>query len=169
MAAVVVPFRSPGGKSRLGASAEDLARAMLVDVLSAAEAVGPTAVARGDGGQGPAVAAELARLGHAAVLVVNADLPCATPRDLLTLLGTAPAGGISLVQAPDGTTNALALSSPRQFAALYGAGSAERFHEHARRLGVACTSAAIPNLVEDVDTIDDLLRLEGRLGPCTTA
>jgi len=169
MAAVVVPFRGPGGKSRLGGSAPDVAAAMLADVLAAAEAIGPTTVARAGGGQGPAVAADLARLPNAPCLVVNADLPCATPRDLLTLLGTTPAGGIALVEAHDGTTNALALSSPRQFESLYGPGSAERFREHARRLGVDCATAAIPNLMDDVDTIDDLLRLEARLGPHAAA
>jgi 2-phospho-L-lactate guanylyltransferase (CobY/MobA/RfbA family) len=169
MAAVVVPFRGPGAKSRLGGRAADLAAAMLADVLAAAEAVGPTTVARAGGGQGPAVAAELAQLPEAPVLVVNADLPCATPRDLLTLLGSTPSGGIALVEARDGTTNALALSSPRQFAPLYGAGSAERFKEHARRLGIECATVPIPNLLEDVDTVDDLVGLEARVGTHTTA
>ena len=169
MAAVVVPFRGPDAKSRLGSHAADLAAAMLADVLEAAEAVGPTTVARAAGGQGSAVAAELAQLPDAPVLIVNADLPCTTPRDLLALLGSAPTDGIALVEARDGTTNALAVSSPRQFAALYGPGSASRFTEHARRLGIDCATVAIPNLVDDVDTLDDLLRLEGRVGRHTTA
>jgi 2-phospho-L-lactate guanylyltransferase len=168
MAVVVVPFRGPGGKSRLGLG-DELAVAMLDDVLAAAEAVGSTRVARGPGGQGAAVAAELEQLPDAPVLVVNADLPCATPRDLLTLLGSMPAGGVALVEAADGTTNALALSSPRQFAPLYGRGSAARFRDHARRLGVDCATVPIPNLVDDVDTADDLARLEGRLGAHTHA
>src|SRR5215211_4095440 len=169
MAAVVVPFRGPGGKSRLGGSAPDVAAAMLADVLAAAEAIGPTTVARAGGGQGPAVAADLARLPNAPCLVVNADLPCATPRDLLTLLGTTPAGGMALVEAADGTTNALALSSPRQFASLYGPGSAARFRAHGARVEVDCVTAEIPNLAEDVDTADDLERLEARLGRRTSA
>ena len=36
------------------------------------------------------------------VLVVNADLPCVRPRDLLTLLGALPEGGLALVPAADG-------------------------------------------------------------------
>ena len=142
---------------------------MLDDVVAAAEAIGVAYVARGRGGQGAAVGAELARLPDRAVLVVNADLPCVTPRDLLTLLGSVPDGGIALVEAADGTTNVIALSSPTQFAPLYGTGSAERFRNHAQRLGVPCTTVAIPNLVDDVDTLDDLFRLESRVGPRTAA
>lgn len=168
MAGVVVPFRGPGGKTRLGLGPE-LTRAMLDDVLEAASAVGQAVVAEGGGGQGAAVAAELERLPDLPVLVVNADLPCATPRDLLTLLGCVPLGGIAVVEARDGTTNALALSSPRQFASLYGPGSADRFRAHAARLGVGWVTADIPNLVEDVDTAEDLDRLEGRLGLRTRA
>ena len=59
------------------------------------------------------------------MLVVNADLPCAKARDLLTLLGALPEGGIALVEAADGTTNALALAAPHLFAPLYGPGSAD--------------------------------------------
>src|SRR5215203_4316729 len=109
MAAVVVPFSGPGGKSRLRLG-DEVASAMLDDVVAAAEAIGVAYVARGRGGQGAAVGAELARLPDRAVLVVNADLPCVTPRDLLTLLGSVPDGGIALVEAADGTTNAIALS-----------------------------------------------------------
>ena len=46
--------------------------------------------------------------------------PCAVPADLRALLAATPAGGIALVEAPDGTTNALSISaadtSPRSTA-----------------------------------------------------
>jgi 2-phospho-L-lactate guanylyltransferase (CobY/MobA/RfbA family) len=172
MAGVVVPFRGPDGKSRLsqvGAAKSELALAMLADVLDAAAAIGPAMVARGETGQGAAVAAELERLPDEPVLVVNADLPCATGSDLLALLRSMPPGGMSLVEAADGTTNALALSSPSQFADLYGPGSAERFSAHAGRLGVRCVRADIPNLADDADTLEDLERLDGRVGRHTAA
>ena len=51
------------------------------------------------------------------------------------------------------------------FAPLYGRDSAARFRAHARELGLEPVSAAIPNLADDVDTIDDLRRLHLRLGP----
>ena len=142
---------------------------MFEDVLAAASPVGEVVVAAGRGGQGPAVEAELRRVEQGPVLVVNADLPCARPRDLLTLLGALPEQGIALVAAADGTTNALALAAAHLFAPLYGPGSAERFLARAERLEVPAAVAAIPNLAEDVDTLADLERLEGRLGPHTAA
>jgi 2-phospho-L-lactate guanylyltransferase (CobY/MobA/RfbA family) len=163
MVRIVVPFRALGGKSRLGLGPA-IGAAMLADVLEAASAVGEVTVAMGDGGQGAAVAAELERLPRGPVLVVNGDLPCVTPRDLLALLGSAPPGGMALVEAADGTTNALALSDPGQFSDLYGPGSAAGFRRHAHELGAECVTASIPNLVEDVDTMEDLGRVESRLG-----
>ena len=172
MPTVVVPFRGETAKQRLAPAPDDvrtaLAHAMLDDVLEAALAVGEVVVAGEPGGQGPAV--ELALRGRdGPILVVNADLPCAQPRDLLTLLGAMPEGGLALVPAADGTTNALALAAPHLFAPLYGPGSAERFLARAQRLDVPAAIAAIPNLADDVDTLADLERLEGLLGSNTAA
>ena len=173
MPTVVVPFRRETAKRRLAPAPDDvrtvLAQAMLEDVLAAAAAVGSVVVADDPGGQGPAVEAVLRRTDSGPVLVVNADLPCAQPRDLLTLLGALPEGGLALVSAADGTTNALALAAPHLFAPLYGPGSAGRFLARAERLGVPAAVADVPNLVEDVDTLAELERLEGRLGPATAA
>ena len=117
-------------------------------------------------GQGAAVSAGLeaaARGGATApFLVVNADLPCVTARDLLALAGAVPDDGLALVAAADGTTNALALSSPQLFAPLYGPGSAARFAALA-----PSRALEVPNLIDDVDTVADLERLCGRLGPKT--
>jgi 2-phospho-L-lactate guanylyltransferase (CobY/MobA/RfbA family) len=96
--------------------------------------------------------------------VVNADLPCATPRDLLTLFGALPPDGLALVPARDGTTNAVAFSSPTLFEPVYGPASAERF----RRLAPA-TVVDVPNLADDVDTIWDLVRVRDRVGRHTRA
>lgn len=192
MAAIVVPFRGSTGKQRLAPAPAHtrsaLALAMLTDVVEACVAVGDTivatsdgaaelvAAARGagtvpdpDGGQGAAVRAGLAACPPGTVLVVNADLPCVEPRDLLTLLGALPAGGMALVRALDGTTNALALASAALYAPLHGPGSEERFRRHADRVGVAVTLAEIPNLADDVDTLADLERVVARLGPATSA
>jgi 2-phospho-L-lactate guanylyltransferase len=188
--ALVVPFRGAKGKSRLRGlppeARSQLAAAMLVDVVAACTAVGPTFVVApaGDGmlpdmppdatlvldpgsGQGLAVragldAASLATGGSAPLLVVNADLPCVTARDLLALAGAMPDGGLAVAAAGDGTTNALALSSAGLFVPVYGPGSAERF----AALAASCAVDA-PNLMDDVDTVADLDRLHGRLGPCT--
>jgi 2-phospho-L-lactate/phosphoenolpyruvate guanylyltransferase len=184
MTTVVVPFAGVGGKTRLKApraTRVELSLAMLADVLAAATAVGPTLVVAGDdggatlarsagaspvvdpgGGQGQAVRAALAGL-DGTVLVVNADLPCATPADLHALAASVPPGGVALVEARDGTTNALGLSAPELFEPLYGPGSAARF----RALGAV--AAAVPNLSDDVDTMADLERLMARCGAHTQA
>ena len=185
MMGLVVPFRGPTGKSRLALPSEEsrsvLALAMLADVLETCVAVGPSVVV-GDGavsvaahagaaylddpggGQGAAVAAALERIDPAPALVVNADLPCARPHDLRELLRQLPPGGVALAEAADGTTNALALARADLFAPLYGPGSAGRFRERARRLGVEAVSVRIPNLADDVDTVEDAERLEPRVG-----
>jgi 2-phospho-L-lactate guanylyltransferase (CobY/MobA/RfbA family) len=173
MASVVVPFRRDTAKQRLVPAPEEvrarIAQAMFEDVRAAAEAVGTVVVADDAGGQGPAVEAALRHVGEGPILVVNADLPCARPRDLLTLLGALPEGGLALVPAADGTTNALALAAPHLFAPLYGPNSADRFFDRAERLGVTAAVVAIPSLAEDVDRLEDLERLEAGLGPNTAA
>ena len=187
MPTVVIPFAGVEGKTRLHASRRtrrELSLAMLGDVLAAALAVGTARVVTADaegaelareaeatvvedpgGGQGPAVAAALAGLEPGAILIVNADVPCVLPDDLRALVAATPAGGIALVEALDGTTNALSISAAGVFAPLYGRDSAVRFQAHARELGLEPVSAAIPNLADDVDTVDDLRRLHLRLGP----
>lgn len=191
MAAIVVPFRGPGGLSRLDVSEHArraIGLAMLGDVLSACRVVGETSVVTSDadaaelaaeldvgtqpdagGGQGAALAAVLSGRESGPVLVVNADLPCVVPHDLRSLLAATPISGIALVEADDGTTNALSLPSPQLYAPLYGEGSARRFRDHARALELECVSVALPNVADDVDTVSDLDRLALRVGPRTQA
>ena len=162
MTQIVVPYRGENGKQRLDTSDDaraQLALAMLGDVLAAATVAGRTLVVTDDkagralaaelgaepvadapGGQGAAVAGALERLGKGTVLVVNADVPCVVPHDLRTLAGAAELGAIGYVEAEDGTTNALALSSREHFAPLYGGGSAARFRNHADSLGLPAIS-----------------------------
>jgi 2-phospho-L-lactate guanylyltransferase (CobY/MobA/RfbA family) len=165
MATVVVPFRS-GGKSRLPADFRvEVALAMLGDVLEVAVAAGDRVrlvtddgaaalVAAGlgvevvddpGGGQGRAVEAGLRGV-DGPCLVVNADLPCASPGALTRLAAVCPA----LVRAADGTTNALALPHPDWFEPLYGPGSADRF------AAAGFDAVSIPELEHDVDTLADL-------------
>jgi 2-phospho-L-lactate guanylyltransferase len=185
VATVVVPFRGDDSKQRLepisGQGRAQLAWAMLADVVEAASLVGRVFVVASAGqplpggatlvpdpghGQGAAVRAgldaALSAGSTAPYLVVNADLPCVSPRDLLALAGAIPQDGLSLAPAPDGTTNALGLSDGALFEPLYGPGSAARYAALA-----PSRSVEAPNLIDDVDTVDDLARLEGRLGECT--
>src|SRR4051794_11382726 len=188
MPTIVVPYRGRGGKRRLAPlddeAREVVAAAMLSHVVAAATAVGRTLVVaaglpRGladapvelvddpGRGQGAAVAAALAHVAGGPALVVNADLPCATPRDLLALLGELPEGGLAVAAAAEGRTNARALAPPSLFEPVYGPGSAGRFLALAPEPELARTSS-VPALADDVDTLDDLLRLRPRLGPSTT-
>jgi 2-phospho-L-lactate guanylyltransferase len=183
----VIPFAGVEGKTRLDAprrTRRELSLAMLGDVLAAVLAVararvvtadvdgaalardaGADVVADAGGGQGAAVTAGLDGLEPGGLLIVNADVPCVVPDDLRALLAATPAGGMALVEALDGTTNALSLSAREAFADCYGRDSALRFRAHAEALGLQVVAAAIPNIAEDVDTIDDLRRLHLRLGP----
>jgi 2-phospho-L-lactate/phosphoenolpyruvate guanylyltransferase len=171
---IVVPYRGDA-KMRLPVSIRAaVAVAMLGDVVAAALEVGPVLVVTDDpavvppgaealpdpgGGLGAAVTAGLACVdGHA--LVLNADLPAATPEAIRLLA----AAGLALVEAGDGTTNALSLPDPAVFAPLYGPGSADRFRAHAPFVTVE-----IPELAADVDTESDLQRLAALSGPRTRA
>jgi 2-phospho-L-lactate guanylyltransferase len=180
MATIVVPFRGSDPKQRLAvddSARHALADAMLADVIAAGVAVADVIVVAPAAthvpsaarhvvdprrGQGAAVEAGLAAATAAGLpgpyLVVNADLPCADPRDLLALAGAVSGEDLALVAASDGTTNALAFADASLFEPLYGPGSAERF----AALGPS-TLLDAPNLVDDVDTLDDLARLQGRL------
>lgn len=191
MATVVIPFAGPEGKTRLHSSTRirrALAHAMFCDVLAACVLVGHTRVVTPDergataareagaevvadpgGGQGAAVQAGLEGVEPGGILVVNADVPCAVPHDLRSLLAATPIGGVALVEALDGTTNALSLPVPDAFAPLYGPGSSDRFRAHAASLGLEAVSVSVPNLAEDVDTMEDLARLQLRAGPRTQA
>lgn len=189
MPRVVVPFAGVEGKTRLHASRgmrREVSLAMLGDVLASCVAVGTTLVVTRDaegaslaratgagamadpgGGQSAAVQAALAGLDTGPVLVVNADVPCVEPADLRALIAATPQAGLVLVEAGDGTTNALSLPAPSAFAPLYGADSAARFRARAAELGLEAVSADIPNLADDVDTLEDLERLRLRCGPRT--
>ena len=172
--AIVIPYRGDA-KRRLPSSLRAaVAVAMLGDVVEAAAQVGRVLVVTDDAsvvpadaeivldpgeGLGRAVAVGLATVREHA-LVVNADLPAATP-DALRRLADA---GLALVEAADGTTNALSLPDPRVYAALYGPSSAERFRAHA-----AFATVRIPELELDVDSDADLERLDARIGRRTRA
>jgi 2-phospho-L-lactate/phosphoenolpyruvate guanylyltransferase len=182
---VVVPFRA-GGKSRLPDEIrEEVALAMLGDVLEAASLFGAVRLVTDDAaaalvaselgadvvadpgeGQGAAVARALGGL-DGPCLVVNADVPRARPSDLNALAVPARSGAVGIVPARDGTTNALALPWPEVFAPLYGRSSAARFRAHADALALAWHDIGLPNLVDDVDTPDDLERVGRRAGTRT--
>ena len=174
MPTIVVPYRGDAKRRVSPWLRAAVAVAMLGDVVEAALEVGRVLVVTDDesvvpggaeafadpgGGLGAAVGAALAAVdGHA--LVVNSDLPAATPAALARLA----ASGLALVEASDGTTNALSLPDPGVFAPVYGPGSAARF-----RVSAPFETVAIPELAFDVDGDDDLDRMPVRVGPRTRA
>ena len=174
MPAIVIPYRGDAKRRLPSAVRAALAVAMLGDVVDAAAQVGRVLVVTDDssvvpsdaevvgdpgGGLGAAVTAGLS-LVEGAALVVNADLPAVTPNALRRLAEA----GLALVEAADGTTNALSLPDSRVFAPLYGPGSADRFRAHA-----PFATVRIPELELDVDTDADLGRLGARVGARTRA
>jgi 2-phospho-L-lactate/phosphoenolpyruvate guanylyltransferase len=172
--AIVIPYRGDAKRRLPSPLRAAFAVAMLGDVVAAAAPLGHVLVVTDDasvvpagaaivpdpgGGLGAAVAAGLAEV-HGHALVVNADLPRATTAALERLA----AAGLALVEAADGTTNALSLPDPSVFEPLYGSGSAERF----RALAPFAT-VSIPELEVDVDSDADLQRLGAGVGPRTRA
>jgi 2-phospho-L-lactate guanylyltransferase len=188
---IVVPFRGADAKQRVAAGEElrsALAFAMLGDVLATCVKVAATVVVTDDPraraeaekhratvvddpgrDQSAAVGVAVREEPMIATLVVNADVPCVRPEDLRKLLAATPPGGLALVEAEDGTTNALSLAEGRLFAPLYGPGSAERFRAHAAARGARAVTLKNPNLADDVDTLDDLHRVQYRAGLRTQA
>ena len=130
---------------------------MLEDVRAACAPLGEVLVCDAPGGQGQALAVFLEDV-SGPVVIVNADVPCVSTDELDALAAAAPA----LVAAPDGTTNAIALTDARDFVPLYGAGSAGRYA--ATLKARALVPRPVPNLADDVDTLDDLERVGERAG-----
>ena len=135
--------------------------------LVAAE-LGATLVDDPEEGQGAAVVAGLAGV-DGLCLVVNADVPRVRPSDLSALAVPARLGAVAIVEARDGTTNALGLPYAEVFQPLYGPRSAAQFRAHAVALALPFEDLTLKNLVEDVDTIADLERVGMRSGSRTRA
>jgi 2-phospho-L-lactate guanylyltransferase len=120
---------------------------------------------RAQSGQSDAarIGIEHARGGHfERVLLVPGDTPLLDPVELDGLLVRAAADGLDAVIVPDraGTgTNGLLLRPPDAFAPSFGPGSLDRHVEAASRAGVSFRVEAIPSLMHDVDTPDDLADL----------
>jgi 2-phospho-L-lactate guanylyltransferase len=166
-----------------------LAEAMLGDVLSAlgrtrgldgllvvtadpaaraaALAAGAQAVDdREQAGQSPAAAAGIAHAlasGFERALLVPGDTPLLDPRELdeLLELRAGRSRAVSIVPDRHGTgTNALLLAPPDAIEPSFGPGSCARHEAAAAAAGLEPVVARPPTLVLDVDTGDDLGRLE---------
>lgn len=179
----IIPVRAtPDSKSRLAgvlgpAERADLVDAMLARVIEAARGARNVArvcligsapaipedvalLADPGGGLNAAAQAALAEGDGAAtrVIVIHADLPLVSPRDL-ELLAAAPAGEMAIAPDRHGTgTNAISLPLPqaRGFSFAFGPDSFARHVAEAARIGLRIEEIHSPGLSRDVDEPGDL-------------
>lgn len=107
-----------------------------------------------------------------AALVVMGDLPLVTGDDLHAVANALGPNvpGIACAISADGTgTNALYLRPPDVVATGFGEGSLTRHVDAAAAAGVAAVAVAVPGLVRDIDTPEDLLALIRSGHECATA
>ena len=197
MTAVLVPLKPLAeAKSRFRVAYDDetraaLVRAMLTDVLDAVRAAheGPLLLVTADAAFGElaarfdarriedrahdyngAVAAALhteAVRDAGAALVLPADLPRATPGDIVCVLEALHTAEVVLVPAHDGGTGALGLRPPDAIAPAFGPDSAAAHREAARAAARRFEEIDCPSLAFDVDTPSDLESDPASLGPAT--
>ena len=132
-------------------------------VLDTARERGATPLSQESRGLNPAL--EEARLwairqGASKLLILPADLPLLTAPDILALLEEGKPGvGISPDKAQTGT-NALLLQPPDVLPFAFGPGSFEAHLRLARERGLDVSVHDLPNLAFDLDTAEDLERVE---------
>ena len=105
--------------------------------------------------------------GAAALLVLPADLPLLEAQDVMAVLGEV-SGEASLVISPDGAhagTNALLLRPPDALPFDFGPGSYEAHLRAARERGLEVRVCERPHLAFDLDTVEDLARLNEKEVP----
>ncbi len=91
------------------------------------------------------------------VAVISADLPLIRPGDVEELLGATPERGIAIARALDGGTNAVAMRPPGVVRTHFGEPGSAAVHAS---LGVPHAVVDLPGLAFDVDTPDDLARMQ---------
>lgn len=145
-----------GGTVAVVDSAEGVRRAL---------AAGARAIREPGSGMNAAVALgvhEARARGAEAVLVLPGDVPLVTPNDLRSLVALLRheqrAVAVATDEAGDGT-NALGLRPPDVMAPAFGESSAWRHLAAGRRSGARVARLALPSLLLDVDTPEDLQRL----------
>jgi 2-phospho-L-lactate guanylyltransferase len=131
-----------------------------------AEAIGCRVVEEPAAGEGlnaalAAAAGSAAAGGDGGLLVVAADLPLASAAGLRRVLEAAALAPVVVVPSHDGDgTNVLAWREPPSFQPRFGPGSA------ARHLSVpGAVRVDDPGLAMDVDTVEDLRLVAGRVDP----
>ena len=89
--------------------------------------------------------------------VIAADLPLVRPDEVEELLEATPARGIAIARALDGGTNAVSMRPPGVVRTHFGETSSAAVHAG---LGVEHVVLDLPGLAFDVDTPEDLARMQ---------
>jgi 2-phospho-L-lactate/phosphoenolpyruvate guanylyltransferase len=91
------------------------------------------------------------------VAVISADLPLVQPDEVEELLEATPARGIAIARALDGGTNAVSMRPPGLVRTHFGEPYSAAVHAE---LGVEHVVLDLPGLAFDVDTPEDLARMQ---------
>jgi 2-phospho-L-lactate guanylyltransferase len=91
------------------------------------------------------------------VAVISADLPLIRADDVEELLAATPERGIAIARALDGGTNAVAMRPPGLVRTRFGEPGSAAVHT---ALGVPYAIVDLPGLAFDVDTPEDLTRMQ---------
>jgi 2-phospho-L-lactate/phosphoenolpyruvate guanylyltransferase len=174
---VLVPLKRIDPKSRLADALPleervRLMRGLLTGVVSAAREAGVERVTVVTGlplkgydvwddrglAWNDALAAAMAEVVTAPLLaVISADLPLIRADDVEDLLAATPERGIAIARALDGGTNAVAMRPPGLVRTRFGEPGSAALHA---ALGVPHVVVDLPGLAFDVDTPEDLTRMQ---------
>jgi 2-phospho-L-lactate guanylyltransferase len=91
------------------------------------------------------------------VAVISADLPMLRAEEVEELLESTPARGIAIARAVDGGTNAVSMRPPGLVRTHFGEPRSAAVHAG---LGVAHVIVDLPGLAFDVDTPEDLAKMQ---------
>jgi 2-phospho-L-lactate guanylyltransferase len=100
------------------------------------------------------------------VLLIPGDTPLLDPGEIDRLLTDSAAAGTSVAIVPDrhgSGTNALVIEPPNAITPSFGPGSLQRHRDAATAADVTHVTEALPSLLLDVDTPEDLAELMRRL------
>jgi 2-phospho-L-lactate guanylyltransferase len=174
---VLVPLKTRDPKSRLAAAISaderaDLMRTLLERVVAAVHEAGVerVTVVSAEPVDGYEVwldrglawndaletaAAEIVRA--SLVAIVSADLPFLRADEVEELLAATPERGLAIARAMDGGTNAVAMRPPGLVGTRFGEPGSAALHAG---LGVPAVVLDLPGLAFDVDTPEDLARMQ---------
>lgn len=113
-------------------------------------------------------AARLAAEGAGTLLILPADLPGLTGRDIGDLLAAHQGGVTVAVAARDGGSNALLLTPPGAITTRFGPDSAARHVAAAEARGLRATALDLAAFARDIDTADDIRALCNQSGDGAT-